>query len=223
MGINIDLILPEFCETVREILPNFTCSICKDLLEDSVMIKQCDHIFCRSCLTEWVKSQNKGTNAPCPECRELFASSDVKELRVIRNMLSTFEFKCVHEPCNEIIRYDDLNAHPQECNYFYTKCTFCNEETLVKDLDQHNDECIKYIKNQKLELENEVDSLKIENNSLNLEVKRLKWKLAAKRFPQENNNYDSYSFGGNSYGGNRRFENFSGTRGYLGHGGNSSY
>ena len=57
MGINIERISPEFRTGVKDILPNFICSICDDLFEDAITLKPCDHIFCRPCLTGWITSK----------------------------------------------------------------------------------------------------------------------------------------------------------------------
>ena len=167
MGIHIDLILPEFRLCNKEMLPHFTCSICTDLLDDTITLKECDHIFCRSCLTDWIKNQNDETNVSCPECRVGFTiPTDVHDARVIRNVLSTFKFKCANQPCEAIVPYDDIKLHPTECPYTSTQCTFCEENTLRKDSEAHLEDCLYYIKYKKSELQIELEKLKTELSEL---------------------------------------------------------
>uniref|UniRef100_A0A670I0V2 Uncharacterized protein n=1 Tax=Podarcis muralis TaxID=64176 RepID=A0A670I0V2_PODMU len=55
-----------------------TCSICLDYFKDPVMIPECGHNFCRSCLIQsWGESE---AEAFCPHCRET-----VQERRLIPN------------------------------------------------------------------------------------------------------------------------------------------
>ena len=36
----------------------FVCSICTDILVNPVEIKSCQHIFCESCIREWIQEKD---------------------------------------------------------------------------------------------------------------------------------------------------------------------
>uniref|UniRef100_A0A670HZ90 RING-type domain-containing protein n=1 Tax=Podarcis muralis TaxID=64176 RepID=A0A670HZ90_PODMU len=51
---------------VKDLFEEATCSICLEYFRDPVIIPECGHNFCRSCLIQyWGKSEAK---ASCPEC-----------------------------------------------------------------------------------------------------------------------------------------------------------
>uniref|UniRef100_A0A670HZH6 RING-type E3 ubiquitin transferase n=1 Tax=Podarcis muralis TaxID=64176 RepID=A0A670HZH6_PODMU len=53
-----------------------TCSICLDYFTDPVIIPECGHNFCRSCLTQyWGKSQGE---ASCPQCRKTVEQGSIR-------------------------------------------------------------------------------------------------------------------------------------------------
>jgi len=48
----------------------------KDVLENPVILPFCGHFYCYDCIMEWVWKHSPPT---CPECRELFNESEMKE------------------------------------------------------------------------------------------------------------------------------------------------
>ncbi|XP_053235226.1 E3 ubiquitin-protein ligase TRIM7-like [Podarcis raffonei] len=63
---------------VQSLCDEATCSICLDYFKDPVMIPECGHNFCRSCVIQcWGESE---AEAFCPHCRET-----VQERRLIPN------------------------------------------------------------------------------------------------------------------------------------------
>nr|XP_034963698.1 zinc finger protein RFP-like isoform X2 [Zootoca vivipara] len=53
---------------VQNLCDEATCSICLEYFKDPVIIAECGHNFCRSCLIQcWVESE---AEASCPQCRE---------------------------------------------------------------------------------------------------------------------------------------------------------
>ena len=46
---------------------NETCSICLETPNDTKVITQCQHLFCRTCLGLWMQ-----TNKSCPVCKQNF-------------------------------------------------------------------------------------------------------------------------------------------------------
>lgn len=74
MSITIEAFTQRFNETCEK--GELLCPICIEPYQDPYIITKCLHIFCRSCLHDWMKvDSNKNT---CPECRMLFNAKDLK-------------------------------------------------------------------------------------------------------------------------------------------------
>ncbi|CAI5768403.1 finger RFP-like [Podarcis lilfordi] len=62
-----------------------TCSICMDYFKDPVIIPECGHNFCRSCLIQrWDESE---AEASCPQCRETVQQNNLIPNRQLANLL----------------------------------------------------------------------------------------------------------------------------------------
>uniref|UniRef100_A0A670HXL6 Tripartite motif containing 39 n=1 Tax=Podarcis muralis TaxID=64176 RepID=A0A670HXL6_PODMU len=62
-----------------------TCSICLDYFRDPVIIHECGHNFCRSCLVQcWEKSEGE---ASCPQCRENVEQSSIRRNQQLANFV----------------------------------------------------------------------------------------------------------------------------------------
>jgi hypothetical protein len=81
--------------------PTFDCSICKEPVEtgQTINLKQCGHIFCITCLSEWVTSNTlSGRNTTCPMCRaELITCSRwQKKLVSLENRYKTAQHHLIY-------------------------------------------------------------------------------------------------------------------------------
>ncbi|KAM6472524.1 zinc finger protein RFP-like [Liasis olivaceus] len=64
---------------VQNLLKEATCPICLEYFQDPVLIPECGHNFCRSCLTRsWEGSPSE---ASCPLCRQTFEPPNIHENR----------------------------------------------------------------------------------------------------------------------------------------------
>ena len=167
MGINADLLSPEFQEgPLADILLNFDCSICDELISDAMILK-CQHNFCRGCIAGWIATQADESNVPCPDCRNIFdPANGMEESRMARNVLSVVNFKCKNQLCEEKVFYENYYVHPEVCLYECDKCTFCDEEVVRAHSQSHKLKCFPYVNYQKSELEVVNSSLKSENDAL---------------------------------------------------------
>lgn len=50
---------------LKKITTNFECSICMEYRHEGILLN-CDHIFCESCIKEWLTKSKKN----CPTCRK---------------------------------------------------------------------------------------------------------------------------------------------------------
>ncbi|XP_053235400.1 zinc finger protein RFP-like [Podarcis raffonei] len=70
---------------VQDLCEEATCSICLDYFRDPVIIHECGHNFCRSCLIQcWEKSEGE---ASCPQCRERVEQSSIRRNQQLANFV----------------------------------------------------------------------------------------------------------------------------------------
>lgn len=74
----------------QKLVQDFKCGICLEVFKEPVMISVCEHIYCRECITDWLK-----TDTSCPEDRTPIQDSDlVQPTRLIRILHEKLEIKC---------------------------------------------------------------------------------------------------------------------------------
>lgn len=90
-----------------------TCSICLDYFTDPITI-DCGHTFCLHCITEYIKKEEMENKlALCPECRQLFRSSDLKPNKRMANIVEMIQrSKTLPMPVNACAE------HGERCLFF---------------------------------------------------------------------------------------------------------
>ena len=75
---------------------HFICSICTLLLEDALVLKTCEHIFCRLCIKKWIETQKFSIRLEtrvavpgdpvlsCPDCRQAFTEKECQKPMSVR-------------------------------------------------------------------------------------------------------------------------------------------
>ncbi|XP_077778426.1 zinc finger protein RFP-like [Podarcis muralis] len=70
---------------VVDLCEEATCSICLEYFQDPVIITECGHNFCRSCLTQyWGKSEGE---ASCPQCRKTVEQDSIRRNLQLANVV----------------------------------------------------------------------------------------------------------------------------------------
>nr|XP_034962991.1 E3 ubiquitin-protein ligase TRIM7-like [Zootoca vivipara] len=70
---------------VQDLCEEATCSICLDYFRDPVIIHECGHNFCQSCLIQcWGESEGE---ASCPQCRETVEQSSITRNQQLANVV----------------------------------------------------------------------------------------------------------------------------------------
>ncbi|XP_032998391.1 E3 ubiquitin-protein ligase TRIM7-like [Lacerta agilis] len=70
---------------VQDLCEEATCPICLECFRDPVIIPECGHNFCRSCLIQcWGESEGE---ASCPQCREIIQHRNLIPNRPLANVL----------------------------------------------------------------------------------------------------------------------------------------
>ena len=83
----------------------------------------------------------------------------------MRQVLASIKINCPHDGCQEEIGYEQYQTHVDQCQFgpnATTTCSYCDADYATKDEIIHRDNCMSYVKFQKLELESELASVKSE-------------------------------------------------------------
>ena len=138
VSISADIVPPPIVENMPDLdrflspPPDLVCPICKEILFRPVQ-SQCQHIFCYTCVQEWLSHAGKQANCPC--ClQHLVPSLFSRAPRILMNVISTLPVLC--RSCKESVPLEQLTIHEQQCNTY--KCD--NEsKTLAAVLTTPND------------------------------------------------------------------------------------
>ncbi|XP_078497932.1 E3 ubiquitin-protein ligase TRIM39-like [Lissotriton helveticus] len=105
-----------------------TCSICLEYFTDPVMIIECGHNFCRSCITQsW---EGRDENFPCPQCSEI---SPRKKFRPNGQLGNVVEIaKQLHLPPERPLGDNLCEKHEEKLRLFCAEdqrmiCWVCRE------------------------------------------------------------------------------------------------
>ena len=91
------------------------CSVCEEVFKDPVM-GDCQHTFCRSCISQWIKNQKAAAN--CPICRERLPKAHLLEKNQLANQLiGDLELRCSNRACQWTGKLDAIRAHLPTCVY----------------------------------------------------------------------------------------------------------
>jgi len=95
---------------------NNTCSICYDTITQTNQLKtSCNHIFCISCIKEYMINTTKKYNLECPYCRQLIINikmSNQEEINLMRK-----HFCKLTQPIHFMEPQIQENYHPTYNNY----------------------------------------------------------------------------------------------------------
>ena len=118
------------------------CSVCLHVLREPHMVSCCGYRFCRSCIDPIQMSTNR-----CPLCNDGFTTLPDKHLERTLNGKIVY---CSHKPdgCDWSGRLVDLKDHlspgnemENGCLYEKTKCLYCEELFLRKEIKEHEQKC----------------------------------------------------------------------------------
>ena len=80
------------------------CPICLNILIDPVICIKCQNCFCKKCINEWLKNNEK--------CPNYCSGPNFQEKN--KTLLSQLKFTC--KKCKIVINYDDISKHHISCN-----------------------------------------------------------------------------------------------------------
>jgi hypothetical protein len=125
------------------------CAICQHVLSkpEAILPHQkshpCQHVFCRSCLREWMTTNGNNT---CPNCRAKIQSviEDVRTMRLLAKQIvrcPRYKDGCVEQGYLGTGNQDFFHIHEKSCGFKPVKCE-CKEVMLRKDLVEHHQNCV---------------------------------------------------------------------------------
>lgn len=131
-------------ETVTEFNSHLMCLVCHCPFIRPVRLR-CDHIFCQSCLNDFIRSSDSyvSPSSPdflCPTCRTPAKATLKRVPRLITAMCDDILVKCPFrdEGCEEIVQRGHIQAHVDKyCDYKLMRCPGenCKEKIRKKDMD----------------------------------------------------------------------------------------
>lgn len=86
------------------------CPICQEVF-NYPMALQCGHVFCESCISQWLNSQQR----TCPECRMVVDMRYSHKDLTAHKFLDSVMVYCSFLGCSWIGRMDSLQGHVSEC------------------------------------------------------------------------------------------------------------
>lgn len=138
MGISTDLF-------TGPINPEFICSICQDVFDEPVSLVECEHLFCKSCISSVRK--NEDGQILCPLCKVEIHKEPKQPHRFMLNLWKELKLKCKwhKEGCQKELTVEENSKHTEECEHNpenKNKCERCGG----KQTDEHD--CVNHLKNQ---------------------------------------------------------------------------
>ncbi len=118
-----------------EVGSELLCCICQNVLWKPVACSTCENSFCADCMRTWTNKQNSSKQVTCPfNC----AFREKRAPPILNSLLSKLQIYCAYAPngCDEVLSYDGLEKHEQECQYERTPCQICKKP--VSHRDQNN-------------------------------------------------------------------------------------
>jgi len=90
---------------LSHIAEHFRCSVCTGLVNQAVILRSCEHIFCSHCIESVVATDG---DLFCPDCRTQFLAPEdiIQPYRNMRQVLDSFRISCSHDGCQGQIGYD---------------------------------------------------------------------------------------------------------------------
>ncbi|XP_054832434.1 E3 ubiquitin-protein ligase TRIM39-like [Eublepharis macularius] len=113
-----------------------TCSICLDYFQDPLMITDCGHNFCRTCITQYREKLDLGASC-CPECRKPFSWANLQTNRRLGNVAELIQQLRLHRLSEPDGEQGVCGKHKEVLKLFCPKdgaflCLICKESRAHK-------------------------------------------------------------------------------------------
>ena len=189
MKINFNrIIIPSEKDKIINLFTQFIqCKICMNILNDPIDCICCNQTFCRSCIQNYIKTNNK-----CPY-QDFFSKNNQKKKSILENLkpssinfsrfIQSLKFCCKNKKngCNEALSIEEISKHDKVCKY--KKIIHINSKNnfLIDDSDifvnlsncegtNHNNYFSLFKDQMNKKKKNELNNIKINYNQDNSSV-----------------------------------------------------
>ena len=143
MKINFNrIIIPSEKDKIINLFTQFIqCKICMNILNDPIDCICCNQTFCRSCIQNYIKTNNK-----CPY-QDFFSKNNQKRKSILENLkpssinfsrfIQSLKFYCKNKKngCNEALSIEEISEHDKVCKYKKIININNNNNYLIDDSD----------------------------------------------------------------------------------------
>ena len=148
------------------------CQICFCILENPLVLKKCEHIFCDYCINDWLDRKRK-----CPICREEVSIVRENDLSIaplyVRQMVNELQVIC--EICNKQMNLENLKEHQKSCKLEMSSSSAVGAADKAEINKLKNK--IACLEGQLSNKSNECKMISTQRNQLNGEVEKLKGRI----------------------------------------------
>jgi hypothetical protein len=109
------------------------CGVCGYTCLKAVLCDLCQHPFCFECSEEVESCPTKGCDSDLTDSVDITPFFDRILLRA--------DAMCKNEGCGFTAQYPLVMEHAENCEFKKEWCHLCNRQLLLKDLDDHEQEC----------------------------------------------------------------------------------
>ena len=143
MKINFNrIVIPSEKDKLTNLFTQFIqCKICMNILNDPVDCICCNQTFCRSCIQNYIKTNNK-----CPY-QDFYGKNNKNKKSILENLkpssinfprfIQSLKFYCKNKKngCNEILSIEETSEHDKICKYKKIMSNVNKNNFLIDDND----------------------------------------------------------------------------------------
>jgi hypothetical protein len=120
-----------------EIMKEYVCPICLQLMAHPVLLECKKHYLGQTCAETFFLKNNKHQ---CPECKIDILPVYTSGYK-LKKIIDCFIRKCEHNECKITFKHGDLDKHLLSCEFHKNPCKFCKTFVLQSTMDKHVAEC----------------------------------------------------------------------------------
>lgn len=124
------------CRFVDKAHEHFVCPVCLDVATDPIVVKDCEHVFCRKCIR-----QDKVNGVKCTTCQEEVKCPKYQELKGLsKRCYLDLKVTCRNPGCKQVSDINTFIAHDSLCPIICSDCghkSFTGVHSCVAVLKDH--------------------------------------------------------------------------------------
>ena len=133
----------------QELRDKFDCPICHEIVSGRIVQCPRGHLFCESCLSEYIAHTYKNTGenkVQCPICRAVCDGENLIYNTMAKNMISKLKKSCTNDGCGRKISFVTFKDHTLICPHRVMQCKYsamgCPWTGKFSVSDGHSSKCM---------------------------------------------------------------------------------